>query len=124
MAPTHHNHGTPRPHEVTILEAFKLGTIPKRAIVTRSPGSRSQALDTIPHFSIPPTTTTSTLHCLASGPWNHPYLCVYHSFPPHPLPAQPPAQVAKWSAKPIVPKAFMERQDFSQMMLHLKEQDY
>ena len=52
------------------LQVFKLSTISKRAIVTRSPGSRSQGLDTIPIFLFlpqPPPPSTP-LYCPALGP--------------------------------------------------------
>lgn len=51
IAPTHHHLATLRSHRVAVLEIFKSGTIPKRAIVTSSPGSRCQSLDTILQLS-------------------------------------------------------------------------
>ena len=69
-ASTLSHRGPLRPYRVVILQVFKLSTISKRAIVTRSPGSRSQGLDTIPIFLFlpqPPPPPTP-LYCPALGP--------------------------------------------------------
>ena len=68
-ASTLSHRGPLRPYRVVILQVFKLSTISKRAIVTRSPESRSQGLDTIPIFLFlpqPPPPPTP-LHCPALG---------------------------------------------------------
>ena len=101
----------------------------KGQFVTRSPVSRSQGLDTIPIFLFlpqpPPPPTPPP--CPAQGPeitLAHVHLLFLPSPPtthqslPNLLPKWP-----KWSAKTILPKAFVERQDFSQSLSYLKQQD-